>query len=219
MIDTDLKLWGKLYIFFWTEHGGESINLNNIYLTDHQTSHLTQLQKTLLNCELQLKGSCFPDEHQLNIEVIKIHKSMISWLWVYTRCCNNIALLIYWISSLVSIHISVWNRHIFVGDSIRVPSCKHSVGSEIFVFLSKFYTPLPVPLSRPITSLELWPIRPFPSPDFIEDGSIRISSANLNSTWLIVFYPPNPSLVGIILTFNIRRFQAAQNGIILGFQN
>ena len=115
--------------------------------------------------------------------------------------------------------ISVWNRHIFVGDSIRVPSCKHSVGSEIFVFLSKFYTPLSVPLSRPITSLELWPIRPFPSPDFIEDGSIRISSANLNSTWLIAFYPPNPSLVGIILAFNIRRFQAAQNGIILGFQN
>ena len=113
----------------------------------------------------------------------------------------------------------VWNRHIFVGDSIRVPSCEHSVGSEIFAFLSIFYTPLPVPLSRPITSLELWPIRPFPSPDFIEDGSIRISSANLNSTWLIVFYPPNPSLVGIILAFNIRRFQAAQNWIILGFQN
>ena len=74
-------------------------------------------------------------------------------------------------------------------------------------------------LSRPIMSLELWPIRPFPSPDFIEDGSIRISSANLNSTWLIIFYPPNPSLVGIILAFNIRRFQAAQNGIILGFHN
>ena len=97
--------------------------------------------------------------------------------------------------------ISVWNRHIFVGDSIRVSSCEHSVGSEIFVFLSKFHTPLPVPVSRPITPLELWPIRRYPSPDFIEDGSIRISSANLNSTWLIVFYPPNPSLVGIsILT-------------------
>ena len=54
-----------------------------------------------------------------------------------------------------------------------------------------------MPLSRPITSLELWPIRPFPSPDFIEDGSIRISSANLNSTWLIVFYESCQSPVSV----------------------
>ena len=54
-----------------------------------------------------------------------------------------------------------------------------------------------MPLSRPITSLELWPIRPFPSPDFIEDSSIRISSANLNSTWLIVFYEFCPSPVSV----------------------
>ena len=33
--------------------------------------------------------------------------------------------------------ISVWNRHISVGDSMRVPSCEHSVGSEIFVFFYK----------------------------------------------------------------------------------
>ena len=54
-----------------------------------------------------------------------------------------------------------------------------------------------MPLSRPITSLELWPIRPFPSPDFIEDSSIHISSANLNSTWLIVFYEFCPSPVSV----------------------
>ena len=71
-----------------------------------------------------------------------------------------------------------------------------------FHFLTQFYTLLLVPLSRPILSLELWSIRPFPLPDSIEDSSIHISSANLNFGWLIKTYPPNQFLVGFILPVN-----------------
>ena len=113
-----------------------------------------------------------------------------------------------WRGLIMSKHIWFWNKHIFMGDSIRVPSCEHLVGSEIFIFIIQIYTPLPVPQSWPITSLEHWPIRPFPSPNFIEGGNVRISSTNLYFTWLIEIYLPNPSLVGIILAFKISSHSA-----------
>ena len=75
--------------------------------------------------------------------------------------------------------ISVWNRHIFVGDSICVTSCEHSVGSEIFVFLSKFYTPLPVPISRPIPSWNSGPFGPF----HLQISSRMAASASAPLTW------------------------------------